>query len=122
MVKRVLPVIIIFVAAFALLSSYSIYRNGSKYTDEINQAIKLENEDLQVQGVVKDIDKLERSDAKIEIFDKGKYVALTYEIRDNDFITARYQKLKDGSLKFASLDDVRDKEPDYVENEKIGEE
>lgn len=122
MIKRFLPVIIIFVAAFALLSSYSIYRNGTKYTDEINQALKLENEDLQVQGVVKDIDRLERSDAKIEIFDKGKYIALTYEIRDNDFITARYQQLKDGSLKFASLDDVRDKLPDYVENEKIGEE
>lgn len=122
MVKRLLPIIIISVATFALLSSYAIYRNGTKYTDEINQAIKLENEDLQVQGVVKDIDKLERSDAKIEIFEKGKYIALTYEIRDNDFITARYQKLKDNSLKYASLDEVKDKLPDYVENEEIGEE
>jgi len=119
MVKRLLPLILIFVATFALLSSYAIYRNGTKYTDEINQAIKLENEDLEAPGVEKDIDKLERSDAKIEIFDKGQFIRITYEIRDNDFITEGYQKLKDGSLKFAGSEHFDNKEPDYIENEDI---
>ncbi|MEM4997438.1 hypothetical protein WKH56_33120 [Priestia sp. SB1] len=119
MVKRLLPLILIFVATFALLSSYAIYRNGTKYTDEINQAIKLENEDLEAPGVEKDIDKLERSDAKIEIFDKGQFIRITYEIRDNDFITEGYQKLKDGSLKFAGSEHFDNKEADYIENEDI---
>lgn len=119
MVKRLLPIIIISVATFALLSSYAIYRNGTKYTDEINEAIKLENEDLAVNGVVKDIDKLERSDAKIEIFDKGQLIRITYEIRDNDFITEGYQKLKDGSLKYAGSEHFDNKEADYIENEDI---
>lgn len=119
MVKRLLPLILISVATFALLSSYAIYRNGTKYTDEINQAIKLENEDLEAPGVEKDIDKLERSDAKIEIFDKGQFIRITYEIRDNDFITEGYQKLKDGSLKFAGSEHFDNKEADYIENEDI---
>jgi len=122
MVKRVLPVIIIFVAAFALLSSYSIYRNGTKYTDAINQTLKLENESLSNPGVVKDINNLTRSDAKIEVFDKGKYLALTYEIRDNDFISVYFKQLDDGSYDKTISDYVKNKQADYIENEDIGKE
>jgi len=119
MVKRLLPIIIISVATFALLSSYAIYRNGTKYTDGINQALKLENESLSNPSVVKDIDKLERSDAKIQVFDKGRYIELTYEIRDNDFISVYFKQLEDGSYDTTISDYVKDKQPDYIENEDI---
>lgn len=125
MVKKlltILSVIVIFVATFTLLSSYAAYRNGTKYTDAINKVLKLENESLENPGVKKDIDKLERSDAKIEVFDKGKYILLTYEIRDNDFIKEGYEKLDDGSYDFAGSEHFKNKQPDYVENEDLGKE
>lgn len=125
MVKKllsILSVIVIFVAAFALLSSYDTYRKGKKYTPGINQVLKLENEDLENPGVEKDIDKLERSDAKIQVFDKGKYIQLTYEIRDNDFIDVYYKKLDDGSYDSTISDYFKHKQPDYVENEDLGKE
>lgn len=125
MVKKVLTLlslIILFVAAFTLLSGYDTYRYGKKYTPGINQALKLENESLSNPGVVKDIDKLKRSDAKIEVFNKGKYIALTYEIRDNDFIRVYFKQLDDGSYDRTISDYVKNKEPDYIENKDIVEE
>lgn len=125
MVKKVLTLlslVVFSVAAFTLLSGYDTYRNGKKYTPGINQSLKLENESLQNPGVVKDIDKLERSDAKIEVFNKGKYIALTYEIRDNDFIRVYFKQLDDGSYDRTISDYVKNKEPDYIENKDIVEE
>lgn len=125
MVKKlltILSVIVIFVATFTLLSSYAAYRNGAKYTDAIDKVLKLENESLENPGVKKDIDKLERSDAKIQVFDKGKYIQLTYEIRDNDFIDVFYKRLDDGSYDTTISDYFKNKQPDYIENEDLEEE
>lgn len=125
MVKKlltILSVIVIFVATFTLLSSYAAYRNGAKYTDAIDKVLKLENESLENPGVKKDIAKLERSDAKIQVFDKGKYIQLTYEIRDNDFIDVFYKRLDDGSYDTTISDYFKNKQPDYIENEDLEEE
>ncbi|MGW9018424.1 hypothetical protein, partial [Priestia megaterium] len=65
---------------------------------------------------------LKRKDAKIEIFEKGKLIRLTYEIRDGDFITAGYKKRKNGSYDSATDRYFKDKHPTYVEQQDVGSE
>lgn len=94
----------------------------NKYDDEINQVIKLENEELQAPGVEKDIENIKRKKTKIEVFEKGKYIRLTYEIRKGEFTKPVYEVDGEKSYDLTSSTLVRDKEPTYIENKDIGSE
>lgn len=68
--------------------------SGSNHYDKaIGEVIKKENiENENTLGIQKDIDKLERDMSCTKVYQDGKVISITYEIRKNDPITRYYVK------------------------------
>ncbi|MFE7083400.1 cystatin-like fold lipoprotein [Priestia megaterium] len=124
MVKKFMLYMIAAATAVLLIGGCSneASKQKNEYDDAINQVIKLKNEELQRPGVEKDIDKLKRNATKIEVFNEGKYIRLTFEIRKNEFAKPVFEKGERGTYSRTSSTLVKDKKPTYVENKDIGSE
>jgi hypothetical protein len=124
MVKKLMSFVIVAATTVLFIGGCSneASKPKNKYDDEINQVIKLENEELQAPGVEKDIENIKRKNTKIEVFEKGKYIRLTYEIRKGEFTKPVYELDGEKSYDLTSSTLVRDKEPTYIENKDIGSE
>lgn len=97
-------------------------KQKNKYDPAIKQVLKLENEDLKKPGVQKDIDTLKRQNTKVEVFENGKYIKLTYEIRKSDFAKPVFERDPDGVYSQTSSTVIDGKKSIYTENKEIGSE
>ncbi|MDT9027507.1 cystatin-like fold lipoprotein [Rossellomorea yichunensis] len=92
---------------------------GNSYDKAIDEVIKLENVSLKEPGLPENINELKRDKACTKVFDEGKVITITYEIRENDFVTEGFVK-KNGDYKAGATEkDMKSAEPIYVENEDL---
>lgn len=112
-----------FILGIASVSLLALTACGSPYDDDIDEVMKLENENLDKPSTETDIDTLERDDTQIWVYEDGEYIELEYVIRgkletsnpvykynDNE---DRYEDSTDGDF---YSDEVDDLEADYTEN------
>ncbi|MCM3068475.1 cystatin-like fold lipoprotein [Priestia flexa] len=115
-------VLLILILGLALTSACSNNKaNKEKYDEAINQVIIWENKDLQTNGIYSNKDILERKDAGIVVYKKGKYIELFYKTPSNKEIESLYERGKGGIYKKYSNKDLKAidedlKESSYTEN------
>lgn len=103
------------------LSIFMLSACGDDYDDEIDEVIKLENEQLNEPSMETDIDKLNREDTQIWVYDDGKYIEIEYVIRGRTDTTSpvykhsddKYVRHSNGDFRKGEIDDL---ETDYTEN------
>ncbi|MFE7194944.1 cystatin-like fold lipoprotein [Kitasatospora sp. NPDC057595] len=108
------------VLSFALLAAITGMAGcggtKAKYDEAIDQVVSIQNQRLQKDGVDKDIDKLNREDAEIRVYQDGKYISLDFKIRDGDTIRMTYEKQKNDEYDLYPEGDDDLGKPDYTEN------
>ncbi|HLQ98695.1 MAG TPA: cystatin-like fold lipoprotein [Candidatus Dormibacteraeota bacterium] len=87
---------------------------SSGYDEAIDEVIALQNESLDRGGVQTNINTLKRENTQIKVFDDGKYIQISFNIRKNDEVDKLYEKV-DGSYDQV-VEDMEGQEPVYTEN------
>ncbi|GGJ77967.1 cystatin-like fold lipoprotein [Virgibacillus salexigens] len=85
-----------------------------EYDEAIDEVIKMQNEELDREGVKTDIDTLKREDTKIKVFNDGEYIQIFYEIREGNEVDKLFKK-ENSSYEYV-VEDMEGKEPVYTEN------
>jgi len=112
-----------FILGIASVSLLALTACGSPYDDDIDEVMKLENENLDKPSTETDIDTLERDDTQIKVYEDGEYIELEYVIRGDREMNDPLYKYNDEKDQYESYrdgdfysDEVDDLEADYTEN------